>query len=194
MIFVTVVVIVLILLSLPLVYSFKRLFTHNLDAPYVPLSRRGRKAIAQYLRDKIQEDQIVVDLGSGDGALLGALYRQQPQAKYVGVEISWFPWLVSQIFYVRHTGLRLQLRRGNLFDQDIASADLVICYLLGTMLSAVYEKFQKESRPGAQLITIGFAVPDIQPDEIIKTPSQKNFSLFSLDVSLYIYANKALKE
>jgi ribosomal protein L11 methylase PrmA len=183
-IFVTVVVIVLILLSLPLVYSFKRLFTHNLDAPYVPLSRRGRKVISQYLRDKIQEGQIVVDLGSGDGALLGSLYRQEPQAKYVGVEISCFPWLLSRVFHVRQVGAHLQFHRGNLFDQDISQADFIVCYLLGTMLSAVYEKFQVEAKPGARLITIGFAVPDIPPDEVIKIPSQK---IFSLDVSLYVY-------
>ena len=132
-------------------------------APFVR-SRRAKRNTMLAIAN-IKQGDVVMDLGSGDGTLLLEVARLG--GRTVGVEIN--PFLV---FYSRMRNRLLGLarditiQRGNLRDFGLGEADIVFLYLLTTTNASLREKFERELKPTARVITNDFPVTGWTPAEV----------------------------
>lgn len=109
----------------------------------------------------------VIDLGSGLGGLLAFLSRQRPEGRYVGVETAPLPfllgWLRAQIGGGHYT-----IRWNSLWKVDLRPYDVVYAYLSPVPMAALWLKVQAEMRPGTLFISNTFAVPGVEPCEVMQ--------------------------
>lgn len=97
---------------------------------------------------------LIVDLGSGWGALVIALARAFPEASVQGVEISLFPYLVSRLR--THHLPNVSLKWGNFFRSDPGNADAIVCYLMPGVMVKLGEFLDKALKPGTFIVTNTF--------------------------------------
>lgn len=130
-------------------------------APYVPTWRRdvGRMLTLA----EIQPDELVLDLGAGDGQYLVAAVRDW-KARAVGYEITALAWLAAWL-RIRFTGTagRAKIYFRDFFHQDLSGADVVICFLTPRAMAKLAPKLQAELRPGTRVLSYAFSIPGWTP-------------------------------
>ena len=141
-----------IMLILVLIISVS--WTTYKGSPWVPSSMR---MVGQMLDlAKIEPDEVVYDLGCGDGRLLVSAARKY-KARGVGIELNPLLWLWCQIL-ITVLGLRdrVTVRLGNFYSSDLSDADVVACYLLPATNKKLEDKLISELRPGTRVVTNTF--------------------------------------
>jgi len=120
----------------------------------------------------VDKNDIVYDLGSGDGRIVLATARRFG-ANAVGIEVdpfrfvfSWFAVLLSGEFK------RITLKFGNFFKKRIDDASVVTLFLFGPTNNKLKEKFMRELKSGTRIVSYvwpldGWEVQDcLQEDRI----------------------------
>jgi SAM-dependent methyltransferase len=118
----------------------------------------------------VKPNEVVYDLGCGDARILVAATRTFG-ARGVGIELD------PQVFAlaaenVRKNALagRVTLIRGNMFDADVRSADVVALYLLPEALGRLRPLLEQQLHPGARVVTHDFQMPGWTVAETRKIP------------------------
>jgi SAM-dependent methyltransferase len=136
------------------------------DVPYV---QTPTEVVGEMLRlARVDRNDVVYDLGSGDGRLVIAAARDFG-ARGVGVEID--PKLVAQsVETARRVGVgdRVSFREGDLFQIDLSDATVVTLYLSTAMNLRLRPKLLRELRPGARIVSHSFAMGDWSPVRTIR--------------------------
>jgi SAM-dependent methyltransferase len=113
----------------------------------------------------VTKDDVVYDLGSGDGRIV-VLAAQKYGARGVGVEIE--PRLVAIARQVAREGEvenRATFIEGDLFSADISAATIVTLWLSPSMNADLEAKLRRELRPGARVVSRQFPIGRWAPDE-----------------------------
>jgi SAM-dependent methyltransferase len=121
----------------------------------------------------VSADDVVYDLGSGDGRILIAAARDRG-ARGVGLEID--PALVAQSTErARRLGLadRLSFREQDLFEADLRPATVVTLYLSPELNRRLRPKLLGELRPGARIVSHNFDMGDWAPDRTLRVSSHE---------------------
>jgi len=139
------------------------------DSPWSPWWRtNGNVARAMVKLAGITKDDIIYDLGCGDGTLLITAAKIK-KAKGVGVDIDPSRVAIARIrILLEGLGDRLTVKRKNLFTEDISKATVVVVYLIPQTLKKLEAKFIKELRPGTRVISYVYPIeylPQIARDE-----------------------------
>lgn len=154
-----------------LVWDFWHYWTSSKGAPYVPMEPEVVEAVLQMA--KIKENELVYDLGSGDGRIpitVGLKYK----ARAIGIELDYF-----RVLYSKWQVLLLRLKdkvtffQKDIFDVNLSDANVVIMYLLQETNESLREKLLKELKPGTRIVSAAFNFPDWKPlevDEVHVTP------------------------
>lgn len=127
----------------------------------------------------LSADDVVYDLGSGDGRLLFAAL-EQGAGRCVGIEID--PELVNTATQAaRQKGVddKVRFLHGDILDFDLSPATVVFCFLYPTAFEALGHKFQQELKPGTRIVTESFPVYEWHPQNIVKKPG-RNFYLYTM--------------
>ncbi|MBJ9696371.1 methyltransferase [Burkholderia cenocepacia] len=124
----------------------------------VPTLSSGRSeahdVISLLKRAGLSRHAVIVDLGSGWGALVVALARAFPEASVEGVEISLFPYFISRL---RTHGLsNVSLRWGNFFHGELGHADAIVCYLMPDVMPKVCELLDRNLKAGTYVVSNTF--------------------------------------
>ena len=131
--------------------------------PFWAPSRRGAIDRALTLSGLAPGERFV-DLGCGDGRVLVAAARRGAQV--VGIEFD--PDLVEQARRrLARAGLQGEVVHGDIFEADI-DADVIFTYLTPGTLQELTPRFQALP-DGTRLVTLDFAVPDLEPERATKT-------------------------
>lgn len=146
---------------------------YTTDVPYVATPQKVvEKMLAMA---EVTEDDVVYDLGSGDGRMI-ITAAQQHGARGVGIEIV--PELVEQSrSYARLAGVadRVDFYRANLFDTDLSEATVLSIYLLPDVIEKLLPKIRREMDPGDRIVSHNYGdklwTPDrserVGPDHVI---------------------------
>ena len=136
------------------------------DVPYV---QTPHEVVAQMLRlAGVGRNDVVYDLGSGDGRLVIAAARDFG-ARGVGVEID--PRLVAQsVESARRAGVgdRVIFREQDLFQTDLADATVVTLYLSPALNLRLRPKLLRELRAGARIVSHDFDMGDWPPARALR--------------------------
>jgi SAM-dependent methyltransferase len=116
----------------------------------------------------VTKDDVVYDLGSGDGRLVIAAARDFG-ARAVGVELE--PKLVQDS---RESALkagvadRTQFLWQDIFQTDLSPATVVAIYLSPELNLRLRPKLQRELRPGARVVSHDFDMADWRPSRTVR--------------------------
>jgi SAM-dependent methyltransferase len=116
-------------------------------------------------------DDVVYDLGSGDGRIVIAAAREFG-ARGVGVEID--PDLIRESEEnARAAGVegRVRFIQKDLFQVDLHEATVVTLFLLPGVNELLAPKFLRELKPGTPVVSHMFDMGEWQPDKTIKVQS-----------------------
>ena len=130
------------------------------DVVWVPTS----PALVEKMLDlaKVTPDDLVVDLGSGDGRMVIAAAKRGARA--LGVEFN--PEMVKlsrQLAGEAGVGDRATFVEGDMYEADISKATVLALFLLPDNLKRLEPKF-RALRPGTRIVVNTFGIPDWKPD------------------------------
>jgi hypothetical protein len=136
------------------------------DVIYVPTPH---EVVEEMLRlTKIGKDDVLYDLGSGDGRLVIAA-AQKYGARGVGIDID--PERIRESDEnARKAGVqgRVQFLQQDLFQTDIREATAVTLYLLPALNVKLRPKLFGELRPGTPIVSHDFDMGDWAPDKSLE--------------------------
>jgi SAM-dependent methyltransferase len=113
----------------------------------------------------IRADDVVYDLGSGDGRLVITAAKRF-KARGVGVELQ--PELIELANAgARKEGVadRVKFVQGDLFETDIREATVVMLYLLPRFVTRLVPRFLAELRPGTRIVSHDYPLVPWPPDK-----------------------------
>lgn len=119
----------------------------------------------------------VIDLGSGLGGMLAFLSRHRPEGRYVGVETAPLPFLLGWL-RARIGGGRYAIRWDSLWKVDLCPFDVAYAYLSPVPMAALWLKVRAEMRPGTLFVSNTFAVPGVEPSEVVQLDDFHRSSLY----------------
>ena len=112
----------------------------------------------------VKKDDVVYDLGSGDGRIVIA--AAQKGAKAVGFEID--PALVKESREnIRKAGVedRAEIRNQDILTVDLSGASIVTMYLLPDVNLKLKPNLLSQLKPGSRVVSHAFDMGDWKPDK-----------------------------
>jgi len=135
--------------------------TPKLDIFFSPTRYAVADAMLRLAR--VSPNDIVYDLGSGDGRIV-ILAAQKYGARGVGVELDARLVDISrQIARESEVVDRVTFVHGNLFTADISSATVVTLYLSASVNRDLEPKLKQELRPGTRIVSHQFPIGNWTP-------------------------------
>ena len=107
----------------------------------------------------------VLDLGSGLGGLVKHLAGARPDSVVSGIESAPLPSWLSKLRLLNHSNA--QIRWGDFWRADLSRYDVVCAYLSPVPMSTLWEKIQREMRPGTLFISYRFTIPGATPSQVV---------------------------
>ena len=138
--------------------------TRPRDVIFVPTREPIAEAMMRLAN--VTKDDVVYDLGCGDGALVIAAAKRGARA--IGVDID--PDRIKEATEkVRAAGVqdRVTLIRGDIFDPKITISDatVVTLYLLQSLNEKLAPRLRSELRKGSRVVSHAFSMGDAWPPE-----------------------------
>ena len=126
-------------------------------APWWPTPQN--KVLRMLEMANVQADEVVYDLGCGDGRVLITAARRF-RARAVGIEIDPLRFILVQML-ITIFGLRkrITVKLGNFFEQDLSQADIIFTYLLQDTNNKLFKKLDVELRPGTRVVSHNYSYP-----------------------------------
>ncbi len=142
-----------------IVYFFFGSFAHG--AGYEPTSARVAEEMIRLANPSSAD--LVIDLGAGTGEI-GLRVARERGSRVRAVEID--P-LRAAILSARRRSesdrQRVTIVRGDLFDEDLAEADVVFAFLWPSTMARLRPKLERELRSGARFVTHYHPIPGWVP-------------------------------
>ena len=137
----------------------------NKDAPYVPTLP---EIVDEMLRlANVGRDDVVYDLGCGDGRLVIAAVKKFGAKRGVGVDID--PERIRESNENAHAAgvaNRVKFIQQDLFNTDIKEATVVTLYLLPEVNLRLRPKLLAELKPGTRVVSNAFDMGDWKYEKI----------------------------
>jgi SAM-dependent methyltransferase len=158
----------------------------NIAGPYVPTPW---VIVDEMLKlADIRADDVVYDLGSGDGRLVITAAKRY-RARGVGIELE------AQLVELARAGAkkedvadRVKFVQGDLFETDIREASVVTLYLLPRFVTRLVPRFLAELRPGTRIVSHDYPLAPWKADkELSMDVPEKEFISGTTWTRLYYY-------
>ena len=116
---------------------------------------------------KLGDDDVVIDLGSGDGRIVIGAALVNPHLRGVGVDID--PKLVAEATDAareKAVADRVRFLRQNAFDADLSAVSVIFMWLWPELQTMLRPKILREARPGTRVVTNVWDLGSWQADEV----------------------------
>lgn len=136
------------------------------DIHYVPTS--GGVTDAMLKLAKVTADDVVYDLGSGDGRIVIAAAKKYG-ARGVGIEID-ADLIKRANRNAQKAGVadRVKFVQADLFKTDFSEATVVTLYLSNSINRRLASILQKQLRPGSRIVSHRFDMGDWKPEADVR--------------------------
>lgn len=137
------------------------------SAPYVPTPHSTVRKMLDIAA--VGPDDILYDLGSGDGRLAIAAVRDYGAERAIGIDVD-FRRIRESRRHADAAGVRDRVRfiEGDLFKQDFSSASVVTVFMLPQVLGRLRPLLLDRLAPGTRLVSQQFGMDDWEPDLIAR--------------------------
>lgn len=133
----------------------------------VPWAKVPKENIDKIFKEiSLPKNSLIYDLGCGDGRVL--FIAEKLGYRVVGYELSLYPFLKVWLKILIGQS-RAEVVRKNFFKENLSQADAVFIFLTGQALIRLERKLKRELKPGATVISYGFAFPDWRLQKTILT-------------------------
>ncbi len=129
------------------------------SGPFVPSARKRHKTMLK-LAD-LSDDDVVYDLGCGDGRLVFSASKFAGKA--CGYDLSIPLVIYGKIVSLFHP--RAQIRFGNIWKQDYQDATVIFCYLMPKAMVQFHKEIWPNLKPGTRVISNAFPIHELRPDQ-----------------------------
>lgn len=140
--------------------------TRSPDVPYVPTPEA---VVDEMLKiAKVNSNDVVYDLGSGDGRIPIAAVQKYNARRAIGVDIN--PERVqeaNQNAQQANVTDRVEFRQQDLFETDLREASVVTLYLLPEVNLRLRPKLLSELKPGTRIVSHAFDMGDWKPERVV---------------------------
>ena len=152
--------------------------SHPLDVVYIPTPSEVVTAMLRMAN--VGKNDIVYDLGSGDGRIVIAAVKDFGAKRGVGIELD-VARVQEAMALARQAGVsdRVEFRRQDLFETDMREATVVTLYLGEAINLRVRPKLQAELRRGTRVVSHAFEMGDWIPDAT-RTVSGRSVFLWNI--------------
>ncbi|MGJ5672303.1 MAG: SAM-dependent methyltransferase [Nostochopsis sp.] len=141
--------------------------TPQADVPYVPTSPEVVNAMLQLAQ--VTKNDVIYDLGSGDGRIPITAAQKYGVRRAVGVEIN--PELVQESkSNAQKAGVndRVTFQQQDLFQTNFDGATVVTLYLLPDVNLKLRPKLLQELKPGTRIVSHAFDMGDWKPKKTVQ--------------------------
>jgi SAM-dependent methyltransferase len=120
----------------------------------------------------VTHDDVVYDLGSGDGRIV-VIAAQKYRARGVGIEIDQRLVETSRAIALEGgVADRVLFVHGDLFTADISPATVVTLFLTSSINRRLEPKLRRELTPGARVVSLQFPIGDWTADDVVQVDTQ----------------------
>jgi len=123
---------------------------------------------------EVDENDIVYDLGSGDGRIVIAAAQRGAH----GIGIDFNPERIQESVQNAHlAGVsdQVEFREQDIFESDIRQASVVTLYLLSTVNLELRPKLLRELDPGTRVVSHAFSMGNWEPD---RSASIRSYNIY----------------
>jgi precorrin-6B methylase 2 len=143
------------------------------DVIFVPTPQEVVNAMLKVA--KVGKNDVVFDLGSGDGRIPITAVKDFGAARATGIDID--PQRIKEatanLAKSGITGDRVRFLNQDLFTTDISDATVVTLYLLPSLNLKLIPKFEKELKPGTRIVSHSFDMGDWVPEQTVDVDGRK---------------------
>lgn len=154
-----------------LIFVVYSLIGEILGAPFVPTYQRYINEILE--KGDLKKGQRFIELGSGDGRVVRAAVKKYG-VEGLGVEIHPLLVIYANLVSKVQNLPKIKFVRQNFFKVDLSDQDVIFLFLLPKTLKKLREKFLKECKDQALIISHGFKIEGFD-----------KFLVFSIQRKLY---------
>jgi 16S rRNA G966 N2-methylase RsmD len=154
--------------------------------PYVPTPGDVVERMLQLAG--VRANDIVYDLGSGDGRLVIEAARRYG-ARGVGVEReARLVEMARKAAAEAKVANRVSFTQGDLFETDLRSATVLTLYLLPRLLKQLLPKLRAELAPGVRIVSHDYPFEGWQAEQVVEFDSpEKASSMLDARAQLFLY-------
>jgi predicted O-methyltransferase YrrM len=134
----------------------------------------------------LRDDDVVIDLGSGDGRVVIAAAQANPNVRGYGVDID--AKLVQQATAnaaQAGVGERVRFEHRNAFDADLSTVDVIFMWFFPELMRLLRTKILREARPGTRVVAALWDMGTWRPDAVDKEPTDVNLWIVPAAVGGY---------
>jgi hypothetical protein len=153
-----------LLLSFVLALCASAVTAQERSSPYVPSDQANVERMLKLAQ--LRDDDVVVDLGSGDGRIVLTAARMNRKLRGWGVDID--EKLVKEsnaAARARGVADRVQFFHRNAFDADLREATVIAMWLWPEMQLLLRPLILAQARPGTRIVTNMWDLGSWRPDE-----------------------------
>lgn len=129
-------------------------------APYAPTPKKDLQKLFKSLR--LNKNDVIVDLGSGDGRLL--FIAAQRGVLAIGYEMNPFLYLLTTLRIKFSDFERVpEIHLANFWKQDLKSATIIFAFILPQFMNRLERKLTLEASKNTKVITYLTNLPNKKP-------------------------------
>ena len=164
-------------------HSVKEVYCLDLDVQFEPTAHEIVTAMIEIAR--VNENDIVYDLGCGDGRIVIA--AAQRGAKGIGIDID--PQRIAESqenARKENVSDKVKFIQQDLFDAHISDASVIMLYLLPSVNLALRPKILKEVLPGTRVVSHSHNMGEWEPDISTKVSSKEPYYYYPHTVFFWV--------
>jgi predicted RNA methylase len=123
---------------------------------------------------KVGKDDVLYDLGSGDGRIPITAAQKYGIARGIGIDIN--PQRIKEANEnLRKAGVgeRVRFVNADLFESDLSDATVITLYLLPELNLKLLPKLLKEVKPGTRIVSHAFDMGTWKPEQSLDVGGRK---------------------
>ena len=128
-------------------------------APWVPTRKKDFERVNRCAA--LKKGETFIEVGCGDARVCTYIAQKNPEAKVIGIELSWVMYVLSLMQVKLSTVKNVKILHANALKFDLSDADVVYFYALhDTFNLRLKPKLLKELKKGARIVSYAFSLDD----------------------------------